>query len=537
MKKKLLALCLVVVLLVTAVVGGTMAFYADTDSDVNVMTLGNVKIEQHEYQRVQNEDGSYTTGEVDKQNSYLLEEFEQGKPLYPIVGDPSSPEGYPYAGWDNTTVRMSQVKSYGGMQVFAGKNAQDKFVTVENTGKNDAYIRTIVAIEVGTGNADLIGTSYHQTWTPTEVGTVNINGNNYYVEVYNYNGAELDNGEYRHQNGILPAGDTSYPNLSQVYLKSAATNEDVEAIDGNNNGTLDILVLSQAIQTEGFENAETALDTAFGDVTAENVAEWFSSVLHNTVMVEGNDKAAVVAAIEKAESGDIVKLTEDTTIVGYAAANKLVINKDIILDLNGKTLTTECGWGGIDAKGGCSIVNGTINHTGNTAAIKAFQVKSIENVTIKVTQTEGKIKGGIVVQQGSGCYVGSIKNVTITGATNGIETYLCGDRTDYAIGSLENVTIDATDTGMLLSSPVGTATDCSIKGAKRGVEMYLKGTYSVSLNLVNSTVTGTIGIYAHDEKGYENPGSLTLTYDSATTITGGITRDFENAELDRVTIG
>ena len=533
MKKKLLALCLVVVLLVTAVVGGTMAFYADTDSDVNVMTLGNVKIEQHEYQRVVKTDGTYPTGTFGDKTSYLLEEFEHGKPLYPIVGDPSSPEGYPHAGWDDITVRMSQVDSYGGMPVFAGKNAQDKFVTVENTGKNDAYIRTIVAIEVGTGNADLIGTSYHSNWSKNAVGKVEIDGNNYYVYEYIYKGASDGS---RHVGGVLPAGETSYPNLSQVYLKSVATNEDVEALDGNDNGTLDILVLSQAVQAEGFANAQTALDTAFGKST-DKAAEWFSRVLHNTVMVEGNDKAAVVAAIEKAESGDIVKLTEDTTIDGYAAANKLVINKDIILDLNGKTLTTECGWGGIDAKGGCSIVNGTINHTGNTAAIKAFQVKSIENVTINVTQTEGKIKGGIVVQQGSGCYVGSIKNVTITGATNGIETYLCGDRTDYAIGSLENVTIDATDTGMLLSAPVGTATDRSIKGEARGVEMYLKGTYSVSLNLVNSTVTGTTGIYAHDEKGYENPGSLTLTYDSATTITGGITRDFENAELARVTIG
>ncbi len=37
------------------------------------------------------------------------------------------------------------------------------------------------------------------------------------------------------------------------------------------------------------------------------------------------------------------------------------------------------------------MVNGTINHTGNTAAIKAYQVGKIENVVINVTETAGKI--------------------------------------------------------------------------------------------------------------------------------------------------
>ena len=204
--------------------------------------------------------------------------------------------------------------------------------------------------------------------------------------------------------------------------------------------------------------------------------------------------------------------------------------------MNGKTLTTESGWGGIDLKGGASIVNGTINHTGNTAAIKAFQVGTIKDVTINVTETAGKTKGGIVVQEGAGCYVGSIENVTIIGATNGIETYRCGDRADFAIGSMTNVTIDAIDTGMLLSAPVGTATNCDINGDNIGINMYLYGPYSVSINLVDSEVSGNTGIYAHDEAGKTNPGSFTLKYDSTTTITGGITEEFENEVKDRVSI-
>lgn len=247
-------------------IAGTVAYLTNTDADINVMTLGNVKIEQHEYERVTNADGTFATETIDEQNSYVLQDFTQGKALVPTT-DPTNHGAGP---WDGTTVRMSQVGSYGGMQVFSNKNAQDKFVTVENTGKTDAYVRTLVAVECGTGDADLIGTSYHSTWTKNEIGTIAVGNVNYYLVEYVYAGAKLSDGSYRHENGVLPAGDTSYPNLSQIYIGSAATNEDMVALDGNGNGTLDVLVFSQAVQADGFDNADAALNAAFGDITTQN---------------------------------------------------------------------------------------------------------------------------------------------------------------------------------------------------------------------------------------------------------------------------
>ena len=274
--KKVLSLFLVVAMTAAIAITGTMAYLTSEDSDVNVMTLGNVSIKQHEYQRGVNEDGSYQTTTIDGVTSYVLEAFEQGKPLLPIVGDPSEPgDSSAYAGYDSTTVRMTQVESYGGMDVFAGKNAQDKFVTVENTGKTDAYVRTLIAIEVGSTDGSLIKHSYHFTWTHNYIGIIEVDGNNYMLYEYVYAGWN-DGG--RHVNGVLPAGDTSYPNLSQVYLKHNATNEDLEAIDGNNNGMLDILVLSQAVQANGFADAQTALDTAFGEITTTN-HPWANTVI------------------------------------------------------------------------------------------------------------------------------------------------------------------------------------------------------------------------------------------------------------------
>ena len=330
--KKFIALLLTVVLTAAVAIGGTVAYLQDEDSDVNVMTLGNVKIEQHEYQRVVNADGTYATGTVDEQTSYLLEAFEQGKPLLPVTELDANGKPYNHGAgdWDSTTVRMSQVKSHGGMQVFTSKNAQDKFVTVENTGKNDAYIRTLVAIENGSTDGSLIGNSYHSTWAKTEIGQITIDGNNYMLIEYVYKGGQLSDGTWRHENGILPAGDTSYPNLSQVYISSEATNEDMVALDGNGNGTLDILVVSQAVQTAGFDDAETALNAGFGDITTTN-HPWTDGVVVPDKFVSNLDELKDAFA-----TGGNIQLTEDIAVPETLRVEPGVV---VNLDLNGKKIT------------------------------------------------------------------------------------------------------------------------------------------------------------------------------------------------------
>ena len=77
---KILTLFMVVALSVTAGVAGTLAYLQDEASDVNVMTVGNVHIKQHEYERVTDANGNYTTIDVDGIKSYELQEFTQGKP-------------------------------------------------------------------------------------------------------------------------------------------------------------------------------------------------------------------------------------------------------------------------------------------------------------------------------------------------------------------------------------------------------------------------------------------------------------------------
>ena len=125
MKNRKLILIVSLVLAMTMSLGGTLAYLSDTDADVNTMVLGNVKIEQHEYQRVGDETDTYTTKYLNGKTGYELEGFQDNKMLLPIVGDPNESSNSPaYKGWDDTRVYMDQVDSYGNMQVFAGKNAR-----------------------------------------------------------------------------------------------------------------------------------------------------------------------------------------------------------------------------------------------------------------------------------------------------------------------------------------------------------------------------------------------------------------------------
>ncbi len=212
---------------------------------------------------------------------------------------------------------------------------------------------------------------------------------------------------------------------------------------------------------------------------------------------------------------------------------------NVKLDLNGKTLTTANNWGGMALKNGASIKNGTINHTSTVAAIKAYNVGAIENVTINTTcATADKTVTAIAVQQGG--HVGTIKDVVINGVSQGIEV---GYQATVDLIDNANVTMQTNGTangiGLVISGgKVGKAVNSTFKGEKYGVTMHLKGVFDVNLELENCNVEGTdASIYAWDEKGISNTsGSLTLTYDATTTLTGPFVWDFEDECKDVISL-
>lgn len=280
MKKSLKGFLAVVscVLVAVLAIGGTVAYLTSEDSAVNVMTLGNVAIDQIEQERDANGD---------------LVEFNQAKKLYPAVypGNSTS-DSIPWA--DSAEWPVAGDAAWKTVQ--ANKNVLDKFVTVKNVGESDAFIRTVIAFE----GDPISGTDIHLvcngdtagkngiTWEFVE--NVTIAGVRYDVIVFTYSEA-------------LAADEVSIPSLKQVYMDHTCDNDDVAKYGDS----YDILVLSQAVQTKGFANAKSALDTAFGAVTADSAAAWFSGEeFARPVLV--SDGAALRAALAE---GKAIIMTED----------------------------------------------------------------------------------------------------------------------------------------------------------------------------------------------------------------------------------
>ena len=248
---------------------------------------------------------------------------------------------------------------------------------------------------------------------------------------------------------------------------------------------------------------------------------------------EVSSAAALTEALGKG-----VSVILDTDI-DFGSTQLAITGENQVVDLGGHALTTANNWGGISLKNGATIKNGTITHAGNTAAIKAFAGTSVENVTINATcATADKTVTGIAVQQGAN--VESIKNVTINGVSQGIEVGY-----QATVGLIENAVVNESNNGtakgiglVINGGKVGKAKDCTFKGETYGITLHLKGVFAAGLELENCKVEGTTAsIYAWDEKGISNTsGSLILTYDAATTLTGPFVWDFEDECQSVVTL-
>lgn len=250
MKKKLTAIALVVALLAVAVIGGTLAYFTDTDSAKNTFTVGNVKIDLIEQEKTEQ-------GLVD---------FEQDKLLVPG-------------------------KSNDG-------NAVSKIVTVKNTGRNDAWVWVDLKIP-----AYLVSNEYPTNesknalhWNSYGCFNVEYNSGNYWglaikdgivdadhkvtdtdmVAVgdglwydYKYVGTEtIGEVEYvvirtKMQN-TLPAGKVSLPCLAQVYMDWRVTTDGENFIlPGGDPISVDasweIIVNAYAIQKDSFNTVDEAI--------------------------------------------------------------------------------------------------------------------------------------------------------------------------------------------------------------------------------------------------------------------------------------
>ncbi len=334
--KKAIVMCLAMVLVAALAIAGTIAYLTDTDSKTNVMTVGSVKIEQIEQEY--NEAGE-------------LVDFTQAKPLMPYVGT---------LGWKNTT------EANGAYRSFTMNNVVDKYVSVTNTGKSDAYVRTIFAFEMGDYETidafryNVIGVStnaengaefdFDGTWNWGTPFVAVIDGENYMVW------------EAVHSTAVAPKT-TTIPSLLQVYMNKNCGNEEVIKVDGNENGTYDILVFSQAVQAAGFDSAEAALTEAFGKVE-DNAVAWFSGDGFELPAVV-RESTAINAALKDGKDvyfADDIAINSASESNAYGKTGVNVMNGQLI-DGKGNTLSVNVGgtWDSAISTTGGTIKNLTID--------------------------------------------------------------------------------------------------------------------------------------------------------------------------------
>ena len=251
MKKKIIALSIAIVLILSAVAGASLAYLTDNKQATNTFTVGNVKIDLIEQQR--GEDG--------------LEAFEQNKKLLPIVG---SAQGE---------------KDEYGMPI--AKNYVDKMVTVKNTGSEAAYIRAYFAIPSALDDG-------YETFNAGK-NTLHFNFGNKVVNgavistidtdwtwthddnKWNYFETTIDgiryNVYYADYNTAVAADEVTSQAIQGVYLDKSFEMKEDGAYAFGEKLVLDACwdwnkvscpVFAVACQAGGFDSAAEAIDAAFG---------------------------------------------------------------------------------------------------------------------------------------------------------------------------------------------------------------------------------------------------------------------------------
>jgi len=258
-KKKILTLALTLSMVAILAIGGTIAYFTDSEQVTNTMTIGDVQINNEELMKNPDfEEG----GEEDKYIEFDSDDLT----LYPI---------------SNTK----------------GINLYNKMVSVFNTSKvHEAYIRTIVLFEL---NEDVSACSddclngIHFAYTDGDY-TTTIDGKVYQGRgTTNYKLDEavtVNNKKYQvvvftDKQGRAIAKDESQDSLASVWLDENVTDEQAAAWAGD----LDVIVFAQGIQADNLTHEEAM--EALGVVNESNLNKWLGTddAIINDVYVATNE--------------------------------------------------------------------------------------------------------------------------------------------------------------------------------------------------------------------------------------------------------
>lgn len=246
MKKKILSLCLVTALAATAIVGGTMAYFTDTDAETNVFVTGKVDIDLEENFT---QESKLLPGKENAKEKEVWIELEDG-----------SEDSYVWYTWKIPAV-LDSTDGTTGTNNIVHVNSYGR--TWDTYRDNDKYW-----IEGQTAALPL-----EQTWDHDPdvemstlggpqgfIGTETIEGIKYNVYLVLYHG-KLSNDEGGQTKTTIA--------MSQVYMDAGVDTKTVEGntvyVDKNGNEinfdftkNINIIVNAYAIQAEGFADVYEA---------------------------------------------------------------------------------------------------------------------------------------------------------------------------------------------------------------------------------------------------------------------------------------
>lgn len=276
-KKKIISLCLVVCLLATAI-GGTLAYFTDTDSEKNTFTVGKVDIDVPETNEI---NGVAVTGNA-------FENVMPGSVITktPVVTNNSSEDAYVrvVVRATNQEELYALLEKYSETDVFVGwdfefdKVGGMRYTSTRSPGTTDGV--ELIAVDEGisshgSGNVLISADNYFKTDAETNL---NVNGfskdgdNRILINTNKLSHDVINNASdyiyYQDLVGVYKpscvawifylkmAPDTSYTLFEGINVPSeieAAT--DMAFFNG-----LEINVCADAIQSTGFTNAKAAFE-------------------------------------------------------------------------------------------------------------------------------------------------------------------------------------------------------------------------------------------------------------------------------------
>ncbi|MBE5809952.1 MAG: hypothetical protein E7318_03350 [Clostridiales bacterium] len=248
-KRKIMLVASALLMVAILGFGGTLAYLTDTDAQINTFTTGNVAIDLYE---------DFDNDEDGVEKLLPVTYFEDG-------------ERNP-------------------------KNVVEKEVYVKNTGSELAWVRVHIAIPhvLDNGNPDFDAglNVLHFNYAPESIGAgkwdwskafndgkyegdwnyyeTTIGGKAYNVYVVTYTTALTKNAE-------------TVDAMSQVYLDSKVTNEDITRIKAELGDEWKIYVAAEGCQADGFDDPYYALNTSFGNPTD---ADYTSAIDWTTISGE-----------------------------------------------------------------------------------------------------------------------------------------------------------------------------------------------------------------------------------------------------------